>query len=81
MIYQLGLAAFLDRGGRVVAVSTALVTLGNGIGPGLAASISGVFSAQFIGVLVLGINVIALGLYCTVMLRGAGEAQLSVFPA
>ena len=78
VIYQLGLAACLDRGGRVVAVSTALVTLGNGIGPGLAASLSGVFGAPFIGVLVLGLNVLALALYCTVMLQGAGETKLFV---
>ena len=78
VIYQLGLAACLDRGGRVVAVSTALVTLGNGIGPVLAASLSGVFGAPFIGVLVLGLNVLALALYCTVMLQGAGETKLFV---
>ncbi|MGD0292349.1 MAG: MFS transporter [Terracidiphilus sp.] len=78
VIYQLGLAARLDRGGRVIAVSTALVTLGNGIGPGLAASLSGVFGVPFIGVLVLGLNALALGLYCTVMLRGAKETKLSI---
>jgi len=32
VIYQLGLSASLDRCGRVVSVSTALVTLGNGLG-------------------------------------------------
>jgi predicted MFS family arabinose efflux permease len=78
VIYQLGLSASLDRFGRLVAVSAALVTLGNGLGPGLSASLSGVLGAQFIGVLVLGLNALALGLYCTVMLRGAGETQLSV---
>jgi predicted MFS family arabinose efflux permease len=78
VIYQLGLAAYLDRCGRVVAVSTALVTLGNGVGPGLAASLSGVFGAPFIGVLVLAINCAALALYCTVKLRGVGELQPSV---
>jgi MFS family permease len=77
VIYQLGLAACMDRGGRVVAVSTALVTLGNGIGPGLAASLYGVFGAPFIGVFVLGLNALALGLYCMVVLRGAEETKLS----
>jgi uncharacterized membrane protein len=62
---------------RVVAVSTALVTLGNGIGPGLAASLYGVFGAPFIGVFVLGLNALALGLYCMVVLRGAEETKLS----
>ena len=81
VIYQLGLAACLDRGGRVVAVSTALVTLGNGVGPGLAASLRGVFGAPFIGVLVLAINCAALALYCTVKLRDAGELQPSVSTA
>jgi predicted MFS family arabinose efflux permease len=78
VIFQLGLAACLDRGGRVVAVSTALVTLGNGIGPGLAASLSAVFGAPFIGVFVLGLNALALGLYCMVILRGAEETKMSV---
>jgi predicted MFS family arabinose efflux permease len=81
VIYQLGLAAFLDRGGRVVAVSTALVTLGNGIGPGLAASLSAVFGVPFIGVLVLAINCLALALYGAVKLRGAADAQLSASTA
>jgi MFS family permease len=81
MIYQLGLAACLDRGGRVVAVSTALVTLGNGIGPGLAASLSGVFSAPLIGVLVMAINCAALALYCAVKLRGAADEQRQLLAA
>jgi DHA1 family inner membrane transport protein len=78
VIYQLGLSASLDRFGRLVAVSVALVTLGNGLGPGLSASLSGVFGAPFIGVLVLGLNALALGLYCTVILRGVEETKLSV---
>jgi MFS family permease len=78
VIYQLGLSASLDRFGRLVAVSVALVTLGNGLGPGLSASLSAVFGAPFIGVLVLGLNTLALGLYCTVILRGEKETKLHV---
>jgi MFS family permease len=78
VIYQLGLSASLDRLGRLIAVSAALVTLGNGLGPGLSASLSGVFGAPFIGVLVMGLNALALGLYCTVILRGEEETKLSV---
>jgi Flp pilus assembly protein TadB len=78
VIYQLGLSASLDRFGRLVAVSVALVTLGNGLGPSLSASLSGVLGAPFIGVLVLGLNALALGLYSTVILRGVEETKLSV---
>lgn len=81
VIYQLALSASLDRFGRVVAVSSALVTLGNGLGPGLSASLSVVLGAPFIGVLVLALNLIALGLYCTVKLRGVEESLLSVSTA
>jgi predicted MFS family arabinose efflux permease len=76
VIYQLGLSASLDRMGRAVAVSTALVTLGNGVGPALAAYLSEVFGAPFVGVFVLALNGAAFGLYCMVMLRCAGEPQL-----
>ena len=75
VIYQLGLAASLDRCGRVVAVSTALVTLGNGIGPSLSVSLSGVIGVRSIAVLVLALNGAALGILCTVKLRTAGELQ------
>jgi len=70
VVFQLGLAASLDRTGRVVAVSTGLVTLGNGLGPGLSAGLSGVFGAPFVGLFVLGLNGVALGLYAAVKLRG-----------
>jgi predicted MFS family arabinose efflux permease len=76
VIYQLGLSASLDRFGRVVAVSTSLVTLGNGIGPALSASLSPFFGIPFISVFVLALNGVALALYCTVKLRGVGEPQL-----
>lgn len=71
LVFQLGVAASLDRTGRVVAVSTGLLTLGNGLGPGLSAGLSGVFGAPSVGAFVLGLNGVALGLYAAVKLRGA----------
>jgi hypothetical protein len=68
-------AASLDRSGRVVAVSTGLVTLGNGLGPGLSAGLSGVFSAPFVGIFVLLLNGVALRFYCAVKSRGGEGPQ------
>ena len=81
VIFQLGLAASLDRSGRVVAVSTSLVTLGNGLGSSLSANLSGVFGAPFVGVVVLVLNCVALAFYCAVKLRGVKETQMSISPA
>ncbi len=81
VIFQLGLAASLDRSGRVVAVSTSLVTLGNGLGPSLSANLSNSFGAPFVGVVVLVLNCVALALYCAVKLRGGEETQMSTSPA
>jgi len=78
VIYQLALAASLDRMGRAVAVSTALVTLGNGIGPGLSAILSAAYGAPSVGVFVLAFNAVALGLYCMARLRGMAGAQVTV---
>jgi predicted MFS family arabinose efflux permease len=77
VIYQLAVAASLDRLGRAVAMGAALVTLGNGIGPGLAVTMSGTFGPPSVGVFVLALNAVALGLYCIVMLRSVREPQLS----
>jgi predicted MFS family arabinose efflux permease len=77
VIYQLGLSASLDRTGRTVAVATALVTLGNGIGPGLSASLSGIFGAPSVAVLATGLSGAALVLYCVVMMRQADEPQMA----
>jgi hypothetical protein len=81
VIFQLGLAASLDRSGRVVAVSTGLVTLGNGLGPSLSANLSGVFGAPFVGVAILMLNCVALALFFGVKLRDAKGAQMSISPA
>lgn len=77
VIYQLALAASLDRMGRAVAVSTALVTLGNGIGPWLSAVLSTAYGAPSVGVFVLAFNAAALGLYCAVRLRAIAGAQVT----
>jgi hypothetical protein len=71
-------AASLDRSGRVVAVSTGLVTLGNGLGPSLSANLSGIFGPPFVGVFVLALNGVALGFYCAAKLRGAKGPQTFV---
>ena len=76
VICQLGLAASLDRTGRVVAASTSLVTLGNGLGPGLSANVSGTFGAPWLGILVLAFNIVALMLYCAVKLRGIAPSPV-----
>jgi MFS family permease len=81
VIYQLGLSASLDRFGRLVAASAALVTLGNGLGPGLSASLCALFGAPSVGVFVLALNGVAMGLFCVVKLCGMGKPQLSVSPA
>jgi hypothetical protein len=73
VIYQLGLAARMDRLGRTVAAATALVTLGNGIGPALSATL-GIAS---VGTATLVLNGAALALYCIVMMRFVDESQLT----
>jgi predicted MFS family arabinose efflux permease len=78
VICQLGLAASFDRTGRVVAAGTSLVTLGNGLGPGLAANLSAAFGVPSVGIVVLAFNLLALGLYCAVKLR---DAEVSRVPA
>ncbi|WP_189052162.1 MFS transporter [Aliidongia dinghuensis] len=70
VIYQLGLAATLDRSGRLVAASTGLVTLGNGIGPSLAAALAGTFGPASIGLSVLILTGLA---WAGFSLAGAGR--------
>jgi predicted MFS family arabinose efflux permease len=78
VICQLGLAASIDRTGRVVAASTSLVMLGNGLGPSVSAYLSGALGASYIGIVVLALNVLALTLYCAVRLRDAREMLVPV---
>jgi predicted MFS family arabinose efflux permease len=77
VIYQLGLSASLDRFGRTVAVCTALVTLGNGLGPGISAGLVGSFGATSVPAVVLGLNAAALALYCIVKVRYGAEPQMA----
>jgi predicted MFS family arabinose efflux permease len=69
LVYQLGLSANLDRFGRAVAAGTAMVTLGNGVGPSLPAWLSGWCTMQQVAVLVTCIDLIAWLLFATVLLR------------
>jgi predicted MFS family arabinose efflux permease len=71
VIYQLGLAASFDRSGRVVAAGTALITLGNGIGPTLSTSLHAAFGIGGVGLLLLVLNGLAVALYCLVRVRVA----------
>jgi len=52
-----------------VAAATAMVTLGNGVGPGVPAILGSYLTASQIAVLILGIDVIAMGLFSLVLLR------------
>jgi len=69
VIYQLGLAASLDRSGRLVSVGTGLLTLGNGIGPSLSTSLDTAFGTGGVGLLLLVLYGLALALYCLVGLH------------
>lgn len=78
VIYQLGLAAALDRYGRLVAVSTAMVTLGNGLGPGVSATIVAAFGVPSLGLFILTFNLLAWVLFATVAMRSRGRQQQSL---
>jgi len=75
VIYQLGLAADLDRTGRVISASTGAVTLGNGLGPGFSANLNATFGAPSVGIFVLTLNGLALAFYCLV---GLGRSRTGV---
>jgi predicted MFS family arabinose efflux permease len=77
VICQLGLAAHLDKTGRIVAASTSLVTLGNGLGPGLAANLSSAFGAPSVGFVVLAFNLVALVLFFAVRLRDVKNSSVT----
>jgi MFS family permease len=76
VICQLGLAAHLDRTGRVVAASTSLVTLGNGLGPGLSATLNNAFGVPCVGLVVLALNLVALTLFGAVWLHDLKESPV-----
>jgi predicted MFS family arabinose efflux permease len=78
VIYQLGLAASLDRSGRVVSAGMGLVTLGNGIGPSLSASLHDAFGIAGVGLLLFILYGLALALYGLVGLSApsGGETRM-----
>jgi predicted MFS family arabinose efflux permease len=76
VVYQLGLSASLDRSGRAVAAATAMVTLGNGIGPALPAWLSAYFGMPYVAVVVLAIDGFALALFSIVILRLSENTRL-----
>jgi predicted MFS family arabinose efflux permease len=77
VVYQLGLAAALDRSGRLVAACTGLLNLGNGIGPSVAGFVATNTSAAMVGPLVLGFNAVALVLYGAIAL-GASRGRVTL---
>ncbi len=76
LVYQLGISASIDRLGRVVAAATAMVTLGNGIGPALPAWLSAWFGMPSVAVVVLAIDGFALALFSIVILRWSEDTRL-----
>ena len=75
LVYQLGLAAAVDRTGRVFAAANGLVALGNGVGPAVAGAITVAYGAPHVGLAVVALNVLALMLFAAV---GAGVAKRAV---
>jgi MFS family permease len=63
VIYQLGIAASLDRSGRVIAAASGVLGLGNGIGPSVATYLDATLGAANVGWFVLMLNIVALLLY------------------
>jgi len=72
LVYQLGLAAAVDRTGRLFAAANGLVGLGNGLGSAVAGTIAAMFGAANIGIAVMFFDAIALALF---VLIGAGVAR------
>jgi predicted MFS family arabinose efflux permease len=72
LVYQLGLAAAVDRSGRLFAAANGLVGLGNGLGAAVAGAVAVKFGAPQVGLAVVVFNVAALALFALV---GAGIAR------
>lgn len=66
LVYQLGLAAAIDRSGRLFAAANGLVGLGNGLGAAVAGSIAVQFGAAEVGAAVVLFNALALGCYALI---------------
>jgi predicted MFS family arabinose efflux permease len=63
LVYQLGLAAALDRSGRLFTAANGLVGLGNGLGPAIAGAVAVDYGAPSVGLVVLAFNLAALALF------------------
>jgi predicted MFS family arabinose efflux permease len=63
LVYQLGLAAAVDRSGRLFAAANGLVGLGNGLGSAVAGSIALAYGAPNVGIAVLAFDAAALALF------------------
>ena len=66
LVYQLGLAAAIDRSGRLFAAANGLVGLGNGLGAAVAGSIAVQFGVAEVGAAVVVFNVLALSCYAVI---------------
>lgn len=69
VVYQLGIAAQIDRSGRLPAMAMGLLTLGIGVGPSAAGLLTTHYGAASVGPFALVLNLVALGLYGVVGLR------------
>lgn len=72
LVYQLGLAAAVDRSGRLFAAANGLVGLGNGLGSAVAGAIALPFGAPNVGLAVIVFDATALVLFGLI---GAGVAR------
>ena len=75
LVYQLGLAAAVDRSGRLFAAANGLVGLGNGLGSAVAGSIALSVGAPNVGLAVLAFDLAALALFAVI---AVGIAQRRV---
>jgi len=66
LVYQLGLAAAIDRSGRLFAAANGLVGLGNGLGAAVAGTIAVQFGASEVGAAVVAFNLLALACYAVI---------------
>ena len=74
LVYQLGLAAAIDRSGRLFAAANGLVGLGGGLGAAVAGSIAVQFGAAEVGAAVVVFNVLALSCYVLIRIGVTREA-------
>ena len=73
LVYQLGLAAAIDRSGRIFTAANGLVGLGNGLGAAVAGSIAVQFGVAEVGAAVVAFNVLALACYAVIRIAVTRE--------